>query len=102
LTKTAKAKIKKIPMRRCVGCRESKPKKDLLRIVASDDGVSVDLTGKANGRGVYLCRNEACFDMARKKKAASRGLGVENPDTERYEKLKEEFMAIITDGEASE
>ncbi|MDR2611006.1 MAG: YlxR family protein [Clostridiales Family XIII bacterium] len=89
-------------MRRCVGCMESKPKKELLRIAAADGGVFVDVTGKANGRGIYLCRREACFDAARKKKALGRGLGIENPDVERYEKLKEEFMTTITDEEATE
>jgi predicted RNA-binding protein YlxR (DUF448 family) len=81
---------------------ESKPKKDLIRIAASDGGVFVDLTGKANGRGVYLCRNEACFGAARKRKAMGRGLGIENPDADRYEKLKEEFMTAIADEEVAE
>ena len=67
---------KKIPMRRCVGCMESKPKCFLIRIVKSRDGVAFDPTGKANGRGVYLCKNRECFNLAKKKRAISRGLDV--------------------------
>jgi len=67
---------KKIPMRRCVGCMESKPKRALIRIVKSDNGVMIDPTGKANGRGVYLCRYRECYNLAKKKRAISRGLDV--------------------------
>ncbi|GHU49256.1 hypothetical protein FACS1894127_2050 [Clostridia bacterium] len=67
---------KKIPMRRCVGCMESKPKRELIRITRAGEDVKPDPTGKANGRGVYLCKNEACFKLARKKRALSRGLDV--------------------------
>lgn len=70
-------KTKKIPMRRCVGCMESKPKRELIRIVASDEGPKIDLTGKANGRGIYLCPDTECFTKARKKKAIGRGLEIE-------------------------
>ena len=55
-------KVKKIPMRRCVGCGEQKPKKELLRIVALPTGeIEVDRTGKKSGRGVYICDNAECF-----------------------------------------
>jgi predicted RNA-binding protein YlxR (DUF448 family) len=70
-------KQRKIPMRRCVGCMESKPKKELIRITATETGVRPDPTGKANGRGVYLCRDAACFAKAKKKRAISRGLETE-------------------------
>lgn len=70
-------KTKKIPMRRCVGCMESKPKRELIRIVASDEGPKIDLTGKANGRGIYLCPDTECFTKARKKKAIGRGLEID-------------------------
>lgn len=70
-------KTKKIPMRRCVGCMESKPKRELIRIVASDGVPKIDLTGKANGRGIYLCPDTECFSKARKKKAIGRGLEIE-------------------------
>lgn len=68
-------KVKKIPMRRCVGCMESKPKKELIRIVCSKEGdLSIDKTGKAAGRGVYLCNNPECFKIARKRKSIERSL----------------------------
>ena len=71
-------KMKKIPMRRCVGCMESKPKKELIRIVAQGEGdLRIDATGKANGRGVYLCPKAECFAAARKKRAISRSLEME-------------------------
>ena len=71
-------KTKKIPMRRCVGCMESKPKKDLIRIVGEGEhDLKIDATGKANGRGVYLCPKGDCFAMARKKRAISRSLEME-------------------------
>lgn len=69
---------KKVPMRRCAGCNESKPKQELIRITAQGDGAMPDPTGRANGRGVYLCRGSAkCFADARKKRAIARGLGKE-------------------------
>lgn len=68
-------KVKKIPMRRCVGCMESKPKKELIRIVCNKEGdLNLDITGKAAGRGVYLCKNMECFEKARKRKAITRSL----------------------------
>ena len=60
---------KKIPMRQCLGCREMKPKKELIRVVTTPEGdVHLDSTGKANGRGAYLCPNEACLKKAAKNK----------------------------------
>lgn len=74
---------KKIPMRRCVGCGESKPKQELIRITAQEEGVLPDPTGRANGRGIYLCRGNAeCFAAAKKKKAIPRGLGKELSDVD--------------------
>lgn len=53
---------KKIPLRTCIGCRQSKPKRELVRVVRAEDGnVFVDGEGKANGRGAYLCGSEACL-----------------------------------------
>ena len=70
--------VKKIPMRRCVGCGESKPKKELIRIVKCQDGVKTDSTGRLNGRGVYLCKGcMECFILASKKNAIGRALEVE-------------------------
>ena len=57
--------MKKIPMRRCLGCMESKPKKELIRIVKNKDGeISLDKTGKKQGRGAYICGNIACLEKA--------------------------------------
>lgn len=65
---------KKIPMRQCVGCREMKPKKELIRVVKSPEGaISVDFRGKAPGRGAYVCPDSACLKRAIKSKALERG-----------------------------
>lgn len=82
-------KAKKVPMRRCVGCMVSKQKRELIRIVASDTGPKIDPTGKANGRGVYLCPNTECFSKARKRKAIGRGLEIEVGEQELDNLFKE-------------
>jgi predicted RNA-binding protein YlxR (DUF448 family) len=70
---------------------ESKPKKELIRIVAAEGKPKADPTGKANGRGIYLCiGSESCFEQAKKRKAITRGLGIEGLTEAEYEKLKEE------------
>jgi hypothetical protein len=57
--------LKKIPERTCIGCNETKPKKELLRIVKDkEDYISIDLTGKKNGRGAYICPNVECLEKA--------------------------------------
>ena len=72
---------KKIPMRQCVGCREMKPKKELVRIVRSQEGqVSVDMSGKKPGRGAYICHDISCLKKAIKSKALSRAFGAEVPE----------------------
>ena len=84
-------KVKKIPMRRCVGCMESKPKKELIRIVANKEKeVSLDNTGKAPGRGAYLCPSPDCFAKARKRKAIGRSLEAEISE-ETLDRLFEEL-----------
>lgn len=66
-------KSKKVPLRKCVGCMEQKSKKELIRIVKSKDGViNVDFTGKAHGRGAYICPDIDCLEKAQKKKALSK------------------------------
>jgi len=70
-------KTKAAPMRRCVGCMESKEKKELIRIAGYEGEVSIDKTGKAKGRGVYLCPSKECFEKAQKKKAIGRNLEME-------------------------
>lgn len=92
--KTAGAKgIKKMPMRKCVGCMESKPKKELIRIAGYEGQVCLDPTGKAKGRGVYLCPNGQCFAKAKKKRALSRSLGMEIPE-EQMKKLEKDIEAF--------
>jgi hypothetical protein len=66
-------KIKKTPLRRCVGCYEMKDKKQLTRVVRDDSG---DAKGKVSGRGAYICPGKACFAKARKSRALERHLGV--------------------------
>ena len=64
---------KKVPLRQCMGCREMKPKKELVRVVRGTDGnVSIDLKGKAPGRGAYVCRDVECLKRARKSRALER------------------------------
>ena len=68
-------KPKKIPMRMCVGCREMKPKMELLRVVKPQDGdAHIDRTGKAQGRGAYVCQNVECLKKAQKTRALDRAL----------------------------
>ncbi|WP_432400484.1 RNase P modulator RnpM [Wukongibacter sp. M2B1] len=82
---------RKIPLRKCVGCNEQKSKKELIRIVKNKDGeMNVDFTGKAHGRGAYICPNEDCLKAAQKRKSLNRAFSQEIPD-EIYEKLTEEL-----------
>ena len=86
-------KTRKIPMRRCVGCMESFPKKELIRVVhTQDDHFLLDPSGKASGRGAYLCGKTECLKKARKKNALSRSLGVPIP-AEELDRLFEELKA---------
>ncbi|MBQ3139611.1 MAG: YlxR family protein [Ruminococcus sp.] len=68
-------KSQKIPMRLCLGCNEMKPKKELMRVVKSpEDEISLDFTGKKNGRGAYLCKDVQCFEKARKARRFEKSL----------------------------
>ena len=79
---------KKIPMRQCVGCREMKEKRQLIRVVRSPEGeVSLDFKGKKPGRGAYLCPDPACLARARKSKALERAFSAALPP-EVYEALE--------------
>lgn len=72
---------RKTPMRQCLGCREMKPKSELVRVVRSPEGtVSVDLKGKLPGRGAYVCRNASCLNKAVKTRALDRAFGVKLPE----------------------
>ena len=84
---------KKIPMRQCLGCREMKPKRELMRVVRSPEGqVGIDHNGKANGRGAYLCPKAECLKKAIKTKTLARALEVEIPQ-EIYDALLAELEA---------
>ena len=85
---------KKIPMRKCVGCGEMKPKKELMRILRTEEGEFVaDTTGKKNGRGAYLCFSEECFQKAVKNKGLERSFKQAIPQ-EVYDRLEKEMGEI--------
>ncbi len=82
---------KKIPMRQCVGCMEMKNKKEMMRVIKTENGeIFTDLTGKKNGRGAYVCISAACLQKARKNKGLERSFKMNIPDTV-YEQLEREF-----------
>ena len=88
---------KKIPLRQCLGCREMKPKKELVRVVRSPAGeLSLDLKGKANGRGAYVCRDPGCLKKAIRAKALERAL--ETPISQELYALLTEQMEAGDDG----
>lgn len=85
--------VKKQPLRKCAGCGESKPKRELVRVVKSPEGeLSIDLTGKKNGRGAYICPDAECLKKARKAKRLERSFEMQVPD-EIYERLEKELCA---------
>ena len=82
---------KKIPQRQCMGCRERKNKRDMIRVVRQPDGtVSLDFSGKLNGRGAYICPDPECLKKARKAKSLDRSLEVTIPE-EVYDRLDREM-----------
>lgn len=84
---------KKIPMRQCLGCREMKPKKELIRVVRSPEGeVRLDFKGKANGRGAYVCPDPGCLKKAIKAKALERAFSTQIPQ-EVYDALNAQMEA---------
>lgn len=90
---------KKIPMRQCVGCREMKAKKELIRVVRSPEGaVSLDFKGKAPGRGAYLCPDPACLAKARKSRALERAFSGPLPE-EVWPALEEQMKEVPQDGQ---
>ena len=85
---------KKIPMRQCVGCGEMKSKKEMLRVLKTVEGpIVLDVTGKKNGRGAYLCRKQDCLKKSIKGKGLERSFKMSIP-TEVYDSLLEEFANI--------
>ena len=86
-------KTRKIPMRMCVGCREMKEKRELMRIVKSpENAISFDRVGKAPGRGAYVCRSQECLTKAVKQKQLERALETKI-DEAVYNQLMEEIHA---------
>ncbi len=83
--------VKKIPMRTCIACKAVKPKKELIRIVKNEQGVSLDLTGKKNGRGAYVCSDIECIKKLKKSKALQRAFECPVAD-ETYAVIEEEFL----------
>ncbi len=86
-------KEKKIPMRMCIACREMKPKKEMLRVVKPKEGdVFIDFSGKASGRGAYICDNADCIKKLRKGRLLNKAFSSEIP-AQVYEKIEEDFLA---------
>ena len=82
---------KKVPMRQCLGCRTMKPKAELMRVVNTPEGeVLLDLRGRANGRGAYVCHDSECLKKAIKSRALARAFSKQIPD-EIYENLKKQL-----------
>jgi len=89
-------KTKKIPMRSCVGCMESKTKNELIRILKTpENDVVIDITGRQNGRGAYICHKVECLKRARKTKALERSLSIQIPD-EIYADIERQMLEFET------
>ncbi len=84
-------KVKKIPMRQCMGCNEHKPKAELIRVLRSPEGeISLDFVGKKSGRGAYLCRDLKCLKKARRSHRLDKVLECEIPESV-YDAMEEEL-----------
>ena len=85
--------VKKTPLRKCTGCGEMQPKKELVRVVKSPEGeVSLDLTGRKPGRGAYVCPRVDCLRLARKARRLEKAFSCPIP-AEVYDRMEEEFEA---------
>jgi predicted RNA-binding protein YlxR (DUF448 family) len=85
---------KKIPLRKCTGCQEMKPKKELIRIVRCEEGdFKLDATGKLQGRGAYICPSCECLEKAQKSRGLERSFKQKVPQ-EVYEELKKELSEV--------
>ena len=82
---------KKVPLRQCIGCGQMKGKKEMMRILRTTEGeIVLDMTGKKNGRGAYLCRSSDCLKKARNSKGLERSFKRSIPN-EVYDQLEKEF-----------
>ncbi|MBE6682069.1 MAG: YlxR family protein [Ruminococcaceae bacterium] len=89
--------VKKVPERKCMGCNEKRPKKELIRVVRTPEGdVVIDLVGKKSGRGAYICKSVSCFEKALKSKRIERCLEVEIPDSV-YDEMKMQLCAEVNE-----
>ena len=85
---------KKIPLRQCVGCGEMKGKRDMMRVLkTAENEICLDITGKKNGRGAYVCKSRECLQKARKNKGLERSFKMSIPG-EVYDTLEEEFNKL--------
>ena len=83
--------IRKIPMRKCIGCNTSKDKRELIRVVRNAEGeISIDTTGKKPGRGAYICKDKNCLKLARKGKKIDKAFEVAISD-KIYDRLEQEL-----------
>ncbi|MGN0263270.1 MAG: RNase P modulator RnpM [Oliverpabstia sp.] len=88
------ANVKKVPLRKCIGCNEMKNKKEMIRVLkTTDDQIILDATGKKNGRGAYLCFSKECLQKAMKSKGLERSLKMPIPQ-EVYESLERKLDTI--------
>ena len=84
---------KKIPLRQCVGCGEMRSKKELIRVLKTEEGFILDFTGKKNGRGAYICRNAECLKAAKKSKGLDRSFKMAVSD-DVYDSLTKEIETL--------
>ena len=83
--------VKKVPMRQCVGCSQMNSKKEMMRVLkTTEEQIVLDVTGKMNGRGAYLCKDAECLKKARKNRGIERSLKMTIP-AEVYDNLEKEF-----------
>ena len=82
---------KKVPMRTCIACRSEKNKRELIRVVKSGEEIKLDLTGRANGRGAYVCNDKECIAKLKKGKLLNRAFSCQVSD-EVYDAITEEFL----------
>ncbi len=82
---------KKVPMRTCIACRTEKPKKELVRVVKFGEEIKLDLTGKSNGRGAYVCNDKECIAKLKKQKMLNRAFSCQVEDSV-YDAIMEEFL----------
>ena len=82
---------KKVPIRTCIACKTAKPKKELLRIVKFNEEIKLDLTGKLNGRGAYICNDEKCIHKLKKQKLLNRAFTCQVEESV-YDSILEDFL----------